>query len=90
MENIAKPAPAEIKMLPRDAYFAEGEHVFIREAKGRISKGVICPYPPGIPYVNPGELITEDIVVRLLYCLEQGIPVHGIDDNCIIEVVKIS
>ena len=90
LENIAKPAPAEIKMLPRDAYFAEGEHVFIREAKGRISKAVICPYPPGIPYVNPGELITEDIVVRLLYCLEQGIPVHGIDDNCIIEVVKIS
>ncbi len=84
---FALPASAEMKMLPRDAYFAEGESVHIREAKGRISRGVICPYPPGVPYVNPGESITDDIINRLLYCLEQGIPVHGIADDGTIEVV---
>ena len=87
-ENGDVPAAAQMKMLPRDAYFAGGEYISIREANGRISKGVICPYPPGIPYVNPGELITEDIIDRLLYCMAQGVPVHGIDDEGSIEVVK--
>jgi arginine decarboxylase len=49
-------------MLPRDAMLGHTEMVPWRKAEGRISAEMICPYPPGIPVIAPGELITEAIV----------------------------
>jgi len=87
-EKTVVPAAAEMKMLPRDAYFAKGEYIPICEAKDRISKVIICPYPPGIPLVNPGEIMTEGIIKQLLHCMEHDIPVHGISDDGMTEVVR--
>ncbi|WP_243854519.1 aminotransferase class I/II-fold pyridoxal phosphate-dependent enzyme [Canibacter zhoujuaniae] len=56
------PAPSELVMLPRDAYFAEIELVSAAEAVGRISADSLAAYPPGIPNVLPGEIISKDLV----------------------------
>jgi len=55
----------KIMMSPRDAYFGEKEMVSLNDALGRISGESIMAYPPGIPIVAPGELITKKIITAL-------------------------
>jgi lysine decarboxylase len=43
---------------PRAAFFAAHESVPANRAAGRVSAELIAPYPPGIPVLAPGELIT--------------------------------
>ncbi|TDQ00288.1 aminotransferase class I/II-fold pyridoxal phosphate-dependent enzyme [Labedaea rhizosphaerae] len=63
---IALPAPGELEleqvMLPRDAFFGPAEQVPAAEAIGRICAETISPYPPGVPALLPGEMITKPVV----------------------------
>lgn len=59
---VALPAPGPLAMLPRDAFFAQGEAVPIEAAIGRVSTDALAAYPPGIPNVLPGEVITAEVV----------------------------
>jgi len=45
-------------LAPREAFFAAYDTVASTEAVGRVSTELIAPYPPGIPVLAPGELIT--------------------------------
>lgn len=57
------PKAGTMRLLPRDAYFADAfDVVAAEEAVGRISADTLAAYPPGIPNVLPGEEITEEIV----------------------------
>ena len=47
---------------PREAFFARHETVSAEQAIGRISTELIAPYPPGVPVLAPGEVITAEIV----------------------------
>ena len=37
-------------------------------------------YPPGIPILAPGELITEDIIQYIKYAKEKGCSMTGTED----------
>jgi len=52
-------------LAPREAFFAANETVAASAAIGRVSAELIAPYPPGIPVLAPGELITADAVAAL-------------------------
>jgi lysine decarboxylase len=52
-------------LSPRDAFFARHETVAAEAAIGRISAELIAPYPPGVPVLAPGELVTADAVQAL-------------------------
>jgi arginine decarboxylase len=52
-------------LAPREAFFAANETVPAAEAIGRISAELIAPYPPGVPVLAPGELITAEAVQAL-------------------------
>ena len=73
---IALPSPRELElesvMLPREAFFAPVEQVCAHEAAGRISAEQITPYPPGIPAVVPGELLTQEVIDYLRTGLSAG------------------
>lgn len=56
------PPPGELAARPRDAYFAANETVSAAEAIGRVSADALAAYPPGIPNVIPGEIITAETV----------------------------
>lgn len=56
------PAPGRAAMRPRDAFFATTELVSYELAAGRVSADALAAYPPGIPNVLPGEVITPQIV----------------------------
>ncbi|WP_025822419.1 lysine decarboxylase [Shewanella marina] len=53
-----------LKMTPHDAWQeelkGEVEEVPLSEMVERISANMILPYPPGVPLVMPGEMITEE------------------------------
>lgn len=58
----ALPEPGKLAMLPRDAFLRASESVPIEEAIGRVSAAALAAYPPGIPNVLPGEVITTELV----------------------------
>jgi arginine decarboxylase len=55
----------ETVLAPRDAFFAPNETVSAAAAVGRVSAELIAPYPPGVPVLAPGELITADALDAL-------------------------
>ncbi|MGW7262193.1 aminotransferase class I/II-fold pyridoxal phosphate-dependent enzyme [Streptomyces sp. NPDC054842] len=52
----------EQAVLPRDAFFGPAEQIRADKAVGRIAAEMISPYPPGVPVVAPGEVITTAVV----------------------------
>ncbi len=50
---------------PREAFFAPNQTVSSAAAVGRVSAELIAPYPPGVPVLAPGELITAEAVAAL-------------------------
>jgi arginine decarboxylase len=79
------PHPSELRtetvMLPRDAFLGPTEMVPWRRATGRISAEMICPYPPGIPIIAPGEVFTTEIVDYLQQVAAAGAMVEGAADE---------
>jgi arginine/lysine/ornithine decarboxylase len=65
----------------REAYYRPKERVRLKDAAGRISCELAAPYPPGIPVLLPGEVITREIIDFITRQLEYGIPINGFDDN---------
>jgi len=65
------------KLSPRDAFFAQHEVVPIQMAATRISAELVCPYPPGIPVLVPGEVITEKAIALLRQILVMGGTLSG-------------
>jgi lysine decarboxylase len=52
-------------LAPREAFFAQNETVQADAAVGRISAELVAPYPPGVPVLAPGELITREAIAAL-------------------------
>ena len=52
-------------LAPREAFFAPNETVAASAAVGRISAELVAPYPPGVPVLAPGELITAEALAAL-------------------------
>jgi arginine decarboxylase len=71
----------ETVMLPREAYLGPTEMVPWRQAAGRVSAEMICPYPPGIPVTAPGERLTAEVVDYLQQLAAAGVMVEGAADE---------
>lgn len=52
-------------LSPREAFFAPSELVDAPEAVGRVSAELAAPYPPGIPALAPGEIVTAELLDAL-------------------------
>jgi len=82
------PGFTRLRCLPRDAFYCGGEQVPLvdekdsirRELLDRVSADQIVPYPPGIPVLVPGQVITRDIVHYLVGLLrsQKRVELHGI------------
>lgn len=83
-------AKTEVKISPREAFFANHESRSLVESAGYISAEMVMCYPPGIPIVAPGELITNEVVEHIVYAQEKGCLVMGTEDTTLqtIKVVK--
>ncbi|BCB01898.1 aminotransferase class I/II-fold pyridoxal phosphate-dependent enzyme [Bacillus sp. KH172YL63] len=81
--------PDEIKYDSREALFStlalsfeemdgrEEVLVSVEEAEGKISAGMVIPYPPGIPILVPGERITPGALKRLQIYVDNHASIQG-------------
>ena len=53
----------------------------LEASEGKICGGYIFAYPPGIPWLVPGEIISKDIIKQIYRYREIGIDVRGISDG---------
>ncbi|HOJ09190.1 MAG TPA: aminotransferase class I/II-fold pyridoxal phosphate-dependent enzyme [Clostridiales bacterium] len=76
-------------MKLQDVSRSKGKYIALKNSMGEISRDFIVPYPPGIPVVCPGEIISGDIVEYIYGVIEAGGSVNGIDTNDEVDVVDI-
>ncbi len=65
---------------PRKAFYADKESLPLEQTAGRICSEFVMCYPPGIPILAPGELITEEIIEYIKYAKEKGCSMTGTED----------
>jgi arginine decarboxylase len=59
-------------LSPREAFFSRHETVDARRAIGRVSAELVAPYPPGVPVLVPGEVISEQTLSLLRSAADGG------------------
>jgi arginine decarboxylase len=74
-----KPTRSQLT-TPREAFFSDYEVVDSADAVGRVSAEMICPYPPGVPVLSPGELITEAALSALFEARDMGVRIAFVAD----------
>ncbi|MFA5561984.1 MAG: aminotransferase class I/II-fold pyridoxal phosphate-dependent enzyme [Eubacteriales bacterium] len=72
--------PPTVTSTPKQAFYAEKESLPIRQTLNRICAEFVMCYPPGIPILAPGEMITQDIIDYILYAKEKGCSMQGTED----------
>ncbi|OPX48616.1 aminotransferase class I/II-fold pyridoxal phosphate-dependent enzyme [Clostridium thermobutyricum] len=75
-----------VKKSPKEAFYAEKESILISESEGRITGEFVMCYPPGIPILAPGELITKEAIECILASKEKGSLITGPEDMDINEI----
>ena len=68
-------------LTPRETFFSQSMIIPITESVGKISADLICPYPPGIPCLIPGEKITQSAIDYLQAVLALGGTITGCRDD---------
>ncbi len=71
----------EQAMTPQQALQRDSGWVDFDTAIGRVAADLIVPYPPGIPVVGMGEVITESAIAGIEFILEEGGRVQGVKDD---------
>ena len=73
----------KVLVSPQTAFYSEKKRLPIRETSGRICAEFVMCYPPGIPILAPGELITDEIIEYVLYAKEKGCSMQGTEDPAV-------
>ncbi|KAJ6827715.1 uncharacterized protein M6B38_366575 [Iris pallida] len=66
---------------PREAFFAKKRKVSIGESLGKVCGELVSSYPPGIPVLIPGEVITKEALSYLLNARRMGAAISGAADH---------
>lgn len=60
--RLRLPSPGPARLTARDAFLGPSRSVPASDAVGMISADTLAAYPPGIPNVLPGEVITAEVI----------------------------
>lgn len=71
----------KIKMKMREAYYSKKVDIRLEDAEGFISAEIAAPYPPGIPLLLPGEVITRDIIESIEFYKSKEVDINGLSDS---------
>ena len=72
--------PKEKRMEIATAKECKQETVALAEAAGRVSAEFAYLYPPGIPFLTPGEEIPENLIRKLHVLTAEGFEIQGLED----------
>jgi arginine decarboxylase len=93
------PGFTRLRYLPRDAYYCGGDLVPVFDERERVNRklaGCVCadqivPYPPGIPVLVPGQLVTPKILEylgRLLHS-HKSLEMHGVVHEAYLPCIRV-
>ncbi len=87
--SLQIPAPVPFSLKPVSAN--EIESIDLEHCMGRVAAEMVIPYPPGIPILYPGEVITDQIQRRLAGLAKGGAKFQACADPVLqrIEVYNI-
>ena len=78
----------KVAVSPQEAFYSQKKSVRIIDAVGAVSGEFVMCYPPGIPILAPGELITKEIAQYIVYAKEKGCSMQGTEDPAV-EYLKV-
>ncbi|WP_160692957.1 aminotransferase class I/II-fold pyridoxal phosphate-dependent enzyme [Clostridium sp. C2-6-12] len=94
MKNICAPIEVkyfsdipEKKLEPFEVFKMDGKSCEIGESEGHIAKEAIIPYPPGIPLVCPGEVISRNAIDIIKDYVINKKSILGVENNKV-QVIK--
>ena len=65
---------------PQEAFYSAKESLPIDKTLGRVCSEFVMCYPPGIPILAPGEIVTEEILQYIHYAKKKGCSMTGPED----------
>ncbi|MDZ7994098.1 MAG: aminotransferase class I/II-fold pyridoxal phosphate-dependent enzyme [Nostoc sp. EfeVER01] len=88
--NLDRTLDYALQLSPREAFFAVSEILPLTQTNKRICAEIVCPYPPGIPVLMPGEVITKSVLEYLQQIQARGGFISGCNDISLktLKVVK--
>ncbi len=88
--NLDRTLDYALQLSPREAFFAVSEILPLTQTNKRICAEIVCPYPPGIPVLMPGEVITKSVLEYLQQIQAMGGFISGCNDISLktLKVVK--
>ena len=66
-----------VAATPQQAFYSEKESLPLRQTAGRICSEFVMCYPPGIPILAPGEIITQEIIDYIEFAKAKGCSMQG-------------
>lgn len=70
----------QVVCAPQEAFYASKCSLPMHETAGKVCSEFVMCYPPGIPILAPGELITPDIIEYIKYARKKGCSMTGPED----------
>lgn len=70
----------QVVLTPQQAFYGEKKSLPMEECIGKVCTEFVMSYPPGIPILAPGEMITQEIVEYVTYAKEKGCSITGPED----------
>lgn len=93
MKNICAPIGSryyscipEKRLEPYEVFKKDGRWCQVEKSEGHIAKEFIIPYPPGIPLVCPGEVISENAVNIIKDYINNEKSIIGVE-NTMVQVI---
>ncbi|MEE0956288.1 MAG: aminotransferase class I/II-fold pyridoxal phosphate-dependent enzyme [Eubacterium sp.] len=78
-----------MRLTPRQAFYADRERTPWINAAGKTAAESLIPYPPGIPLICPGEILTEELLERIRNLKEMGVEIHGPADESLETILTV-
>lgn len=79
--EAGREAPAKSAVSIYEAVNSDAEQVALNMAEGRIAAQKVCFYPPGVPLIVQGEIISKEHIQIIKKGLDAGLEVLGIEEE---------
>jgi len=95
VKNVTKlptylPDTPEQVVSPQEAFYSDTRVVLLEEAEGEICAEMIMAYPPGIPIICPGEVITREIIEYVRVLKQEHCQLQGTEDPLMDKIKVLS
>lgn len=76
----------KISKLPWEVLDMEKYQIKIEDSLGKICGQAVTPYPPGIPLIMAGEIISKNVIDNIKYYFNQGATLLGMESDNIMVI----